>query len=134
MNMRKTTLMALMGAGLAVAALAAPAVVSAASAAVARQDARAIVNDAKADGIIGEMADGYLGVRTESQVTTAIRGAMAQINAGRAELYRQAAVAAGAADIAAGTAAAGASSFQQRFNSIPAGQWYRDAGGVWRQK
>ena len=58
MNMRKTTLMALMGAGLAVAALAAPAVVSAASAAVARQDARAIVHDAKADGIIGEMADG----------------------------------------------------------------------------
>ena len=134
MNMRKSTLMALMGAGLAAGALAAPAVVSAASAAVARQDARSIVNDAKASGIVGEMADGYLGVRTESQMTAAIRGAMAQINAGRAELYREAARSAGAADLAAGTAAAGASSFQQRFASIPAGQWYRDAGGVWRQK
>jgi molecular chaperone Hsp33 len=30
--------------------------------------------------------------------------------------------------------AAGASSFQQRFSSIPGGQWYRDAGGSWRQK
>mgnify|MGYP002402164210 CR=1 FL=1 len=134
MTMRKSTLMALIGAGLAAAALAAPAVVSAASAAVTRQDARTIINQAKTAGIVGEMADGYLGVRVEAQMTAQIRAAMAEINGGRAELYRQAAVAAGAGDIATGTAAAGASSFQQRFASIPAGQWYRDSGGVWRQK
>ncbi|WP_296815576.1 DUF1318 domain-containing protein [Brevundimonas sp.] len=134
MTMRKSTLMALIGAGLAAAALAAPAVVSAASAAVTRQDARTIINQAKTAGIVGEMADGYLGVRVEAQMTAQIRAAMAEINGGRAELYRQAAVAAGAGDIATGTAAAGASSFQQRFGSIPAGQWYRDSGGVWRQK
>lgn len=133
MNMRKSSLLAAAFAGLAVAALAAPAVVSAATAAV-RQDARTIVAQARTAGTIGEMADGYLGVRVESQMTAAIRAAMAEINGGRAELYREAARNAGAADIATGAAAAGASSFQQRFASIPAGQWYRDASGVWRQK
>ncbi len=129
MNMRKSTILAFVGAGLAAAALAAPVVVSAASAAITRQDNRSIVNSAKSAGILGEMADGYVGVRVESGVTPEIRAAMAQMNAGRAELYRQAGVAAGT-----DAAAAGASSFQQRFSSIPAGQWYRDAGGVWRQK
>ena len=108
---------------------AAPAIANAASAVAMRQEARAVINQAKAAGIVGEMADGYVGVRLEAQMTPAIRAAMAEMNAGRAELYRQAAQVAGT-----DTAAAGASSFQQRFSSIPAGQWYRDAGGSWRQK
>ena len=39
-----------------------------------------------------------------------------------------------AAGAAAPAAAAGASSYQQRFSSIPAGQWYRDDAGAWHQK
>ena len=126
--MSKRVLIALVAAGIAGVA-AAPAIANAATAIAMRQEARAVINQAKAAGIVGEMADGYVGVRLEAQMTAAIRAAMAEMNAGRAELYRQAAVAAGT-----DTAAAGASSFQQRFSSIPAGQWYRDAGGSWRQK
>lgn len=126
--MTKRILIAIAAAGLTAVA-AAPAIASAASAVMSRQDMRATVNQAKADGIIGEMADGYVGVRDEGRLTTAIRAAMAEMNAGRAELYRQAGQAAGTT-----TAAAGASSYQQRFSGIPAGQWYRDANGTWRQK
>lgn len=127
--MNQRTLFAIAAAGLAAAALAAPAIASAAHAAVVRQDSRAVVNDAKAQGIVGEMADGFVGVRDEGRMTPAIRAAISTMNAGRAELYREAAASAGT-----DAAAAGASSFQQRFGSIPAGQWYRDASGTWRQK
>ena len=126
--MNNRILIAIAAVGLAAVA-AAPANANAASAVAMRQEARAVINQAKAAGIVGEMADGYVGVRLEAQMTPAIRAAMAEMNAGRAELYRQAAQVAGT-----DTAAAGASSFQQRFSSIPAGQWYRDAGGSWRQK
>lgn len=88
-----------------------------------------IVNAAKAAGSIGEQADGYLGVRVDSEVTAEIRAAMSRVNAGRAELYRQA-----AANTGVTAAAAGASSFTQRFGSIPAGQWYRDSSGSWIRK
>ena len=126
--MTKRVLIALAAAGIAAVA-AAPAIANAAATVVSRQDMRATINQAKAAGIIGEMADGYVGARLEAQVTPAIRAAMAEMNAGRAELYRQAGQSTGTT-----TAAAGASSFQQRFNGIPAGQWYRDTNGTWRQK
>ena len=126
--MTKRVLIAIAAAGLAAVA-AAPAIANAAATVASRQDMRATINQAKADGIIGEMADGYVGVRVEAQLTAVIRAAMAEMNAGRAELYRQAAQSTGTTP-----AAAGASSFQQRFSSIPAGQWYRDANGTWRQK
>lgn len=93
------------------------------------QSPRDVVNAAKAAGVLGEQADGYVGVRVESEVTPEIRAAMAEINAGRAELYRQAAERTGVSP-----AAAGASSFTQRFDSIPAGQWYRDTSGNWIRK
>jgi len=109
--------------------VAAPAIANATATVISRQDMRATVNQAKADGIIGEMSDGYVGVRLEARMTPAIRAAMGEMNAGRAELYRQAGQAAGTT-----AAAAGASSYQQRFSSIPAGQWYRDDAGVWRQR
>lgn len=121
MTFQRRTFLAAAFAGLAVAAVAAPA--------YALQDARSVINAAKAQGIVGEMADGFVGVRQESGMTPAIRAAMAEMNAGRAELYRTAAQAAGTT-----AAAAGASSYTQRFSSIPAGHWYRDASGTWRQK
>ena len=93
------------------------------------QAPRDVVNAAKAAGIMGEQADGYLGIRVEAQATDAMRTAMAQINAGRADLYRQAGTQTGTS-----AAAAGASSFTQRFNDIPSGQWYRDSSGSWIRK
>lgn len=121
MTFQRRTFLAAAFAGIAVASLAVPA--------HARQDARSVVNAAKAQGIVGEMADGFVGVRQESGMTPAIRAAMAEMNAGRAELYRTAGQSTGTT-----AAAAGASSFTQRFSGIPAGQWYRDASGTWRQK
>ena len=113
--------------GLVFAALAAVAVGAALPATA--QSMRDIINDAKAAGIVGEQADGFVGVRDESRMTTAIRGAMAEMNAGRAQLYRQAAT-----DTGTSAAAAGASSFTQRFDDIPSGQWYRNSSGTWVRK
>lgn len=122
MSTLRRTFLGFFAAALAVAAIGA-AMPSAA------QSIRDVVNDAKAAGIVGEQADGFVGVRDESRVTPAIRAAMAQMNAGRAELYRQAAQQTGTS-----AAAAGASSFTQRFNDIPAGQWYRNSAGTWVRK
>ncbi len=100
-----------------------------ASAASVRQaGAKAVVDAAKAQGIVGEQADGYVGIRLDDQATAAIRGAVAEMNAGRRALYAQApTVRSGAATVEA----AGASSFNERFDDIPAGQYYKNNTGAW---
>lgn len=120
-------LVAVSVAGAAVIALNAPGV-NVAEARTLIQEARDRVNVAKAQGIVGEQADGLLGFRVASS-DAELRAAVAEINQGRLELYRQAAAANGVS-----VEAAGASSFQQRFASIPNGQWYRNAQGQWVQK
>lgn len=115
-------------AGLTAVAIAAqPAV-----AAVAKQSgAKAIVDAAKAQGIVGEQADGYVGIRTDAQATSEIRGAVAEMNAGRRAVYAQApTVRSGAATVDA----AGAASFNERFSEIPAGQYYKNTSGAWVRK
>jgi hypothetical protein len=109
-------------AGLVLAALAAPA----AYADVA--SSKALVDAAKAQGAVGEQSDGYLGFVKPSS-DAALKAAVAEINAGRAQLYRQA-----AAQNNVGEDAAGASSFEQRFASIPSGQYYRKPDGTWTRK
>lgn len=115
-------------AGVTAAAIAAqPAV-----AAVAKQSgAKAIVDAAKAQGVVGEQADGFVGVRLDAQATSEIRGAVAEMNAGRRALYAQApTVRSGAATVEA----AGAASFTERFGDIPAGQYYKNTSGAWVRK
>ena len=48
--------------------------------------AKATVDAAKAAGVVGEQADGFLGFVTAA-ADPAIRAAVAEINAGRADLY-----------------------------------------------
>src|SRR3982751_887767 len=81
------------------AALAAPAVAFAQSAA-----AKATVDRAKSAGIVGEQADGFLGFVTGA-ADPAIKAAVAEINAGRAQVYREAAAKTGTTAEAAGGSA-----------------------------
>jgi uncharacterized protein YdbL (DUF1318 family) len=106
------------------AALAAPM-----AAAAQTSEAKAAVDAAKAAGIVGEQADGFLGFVTAS-ADPALKAAVAQINAGRAALYREAAARTGATP-----AAAGASAFVNTVQpGLKPGQFYRPAGGGWTRR
>jgi len=89
--------------------------------------AKAVVDAAKAKGVIGEQADGFLGVVRGSDA--AVVRAVAEINAGRAEAYREAGAKAGTSAEVAGAAAA-----QQLFARTPPGRYIKPAGGDWTRK
>jgi len=100
-----------------------------APAAAVAMDAKAAVDQAKAQGIVGEQADGFLGFVKPSN-DPALKAAVQEINQGRAALYRQAAAKTGVSVEAAGAAA---------FNTVvqtrlKAGEYYRPAGGGWVRK
>jgi uncharacterized protein len=115
----------LIGIGAAVmASLVLPAAAVAQSAA-----AKATVDRAKAAGVVGEQSDGFLGLVTAA-ADPAIKAAVAEINAGRAQLYREAAAKTGATPDAAG-AAAFVNVVRPR---LKAGEFYRPNGGGWVRK
>jgi uncharacterized protein YdbL (DUF1318 family) len=91
--------------------------------------AKAAVDSAKAAGVVGEQADGFLGFVTGA-ADPALRSAVAEINAGRAAVYREAAGKSGATPAAAG-ASAFINAIQPR---IAAGQYYKPNGGGWMKK
>ncbi|MDZ4375876.1 MAG: DUF1318 domain-containing protein, partial [Phenylobacterium sp.] len=67
-------------------------------------NAKAVVDAAKASGVVGEQADGFLGfVKPASD--PAVQAAVAEINSGRAQLYREAAAKNGVTPAAAGASA-----------------------------
>ena len=108
-----TAVLALTGAGMAFAQSAA---------------AKAAVDAAKADGVVGEQADGYLGFVKPGDA--ALKAAVAEINAGRAQVYAQAAAKNGVTAEAAGAAA-----FQSVVMAkLKAGEFYKPAGGGWVRK
>lgn len=91
--------------------------------------AKATVDAAKAAGVVGEQADGFLGFVT-APADPAIRTAVAEINAGRAQLYREAAAKNGVS-----VEAAGAAAFTQVVHSrLKAGEYYKPNGGGWTRK
>jgi uncharacterized protein len=106
-------------AGLAIAA-AAPALAESAS-------AKAAVDQAKAAGVVGEQADGFLGLVGGGD--PAVRAAVAEINAGRAQAYREAAGRSGVSPEAAGQATA-----RQLAARLPPGQYFRTADGRWERR
>jgi uncharacterized protein YdbL (DUF1318 family) len=91
--------------------------------------AKAAVDAAKAAGIVGEQADGMLGFVTGA-ADPALKSAVAEINAGRAGVYREAAAKSGVSAGAAG-AAAFTSAILPR---LAPGQYYKPAGGGWVKK
>ncbi|HSV03754.1 MAG TPA: YdbL family protein [Phenylobacterium sp.] len=109
--------------------LAGSAVVLTGAAAVAQSDAKARVDAAKAAGVVGEQADGFLGFVTGA-ADPALKAAVAEINAGRAQVYREAAAKNGVSPEAAGASA---------FNTVvreklKPGEYYKPAGGGWIRK
>lgn len=90
---------------------------------------KAQIDAAKAEGIVGEQADGYLGFRTPSS-DAGLQTAVSTTNDARRRAYASSAAQAGTtADVA------GARMFEgQLLARIPAGQWYRNASGQWVQK
>jgi len=98
------------------------------SAAHAQSAAKATVEAAKAAGQVGEQADGYLGL-VHGQASPDIGGAVAEINAGRAAVYRETAAKTGVTVEAAGQATA-----TQLLARVPAGQYYRPLNGAWTKK
>jgi uncharacterized protein YdbL (DUF1318 family) len=105
-------------------ALAAPAAAVAQSA-----QAKTAVDSAKAAGVVGEQADGYLGF-VSGGADPALRQAVSEINAGRAQVYRQAAARSGASPEAAGSAAF-VNAIQPK---LPSGEYFKPVGGGWTKK
>jgi len=90
---------------------------------------KALIDQAKAAGSVGEQADGYVGFRNPSS-DAALRAAVDATNAGRRAAYARSAADAGtSADVA------GARMFEsQLLPRIQSGQWYRNAQGQWVQR
>lgn len=89
--------------------------------------AKAAVDAAKAQGLVGEQGDGYLGFVVAPN--PGIAQAVNEINQGRAAVYRDIAARTGVAPEAAGQATA-----QQLFGQIPPGQFFRLPNGNWVRK
>ncbi len=91
--------------------------------------AKALVDAAKAKGLVGERTNGYLGFVTASS-DAALKAAVDEINAGRHDVYAQA-----AAKNNVSIDAAGQSAFTNViFPKLAAGQYYQNAAGAWVQK
>ena len=92
--------------------------------------AKAVVDAAKTAGTVGEQADGFLGFVNAGAASAEVRAAVAEINAGRRQLYAQAATQNGVSP-----AAAGASAFRTVVQAkLRPGDFYQDAGGAWVKK
>ena len=91
--------------------------------------AKAQIDAAKASGIVGEQGDGFIGFVQTAAPDPSLQAAVAELNAGRAAVYRETAAKTGVAPDAAGQAVA-----VQLFNKMPVGQYYRPIGGVWTRK
>ena len=128
--MRKSAQMSFRKVFVMVAAVAALGVAAGAAFAQTSQQ-KALIDQAKAAGTVGEQADGFVGFRVPSS-DSALTAAVQVTNQGRREAYARSAQAAGeGADVAA----AGARMFQtQLLPRIGTGQWYRNAQGQWVQR
>ena len=89
--------------------------------------AKAAVDAGKASGVVGEQADGFLGVVSGGDAAT--RAAVAEINAARAALYKDTAAKTGATPEAAGQATA-----KQLYARLAPGQYWKPLDGGWTKK
>ncbi|MGA0606309.1 YdbL family protein [Phenylobacterium sp. VNQ135] len=119
----------LMGLSAPIGAAVLAALVAATPVAAQAMNAKAAVDAAKAQGVVGEQADGFLGFVKPSS-DPALKAAVDEINAGRAQLYREAAAKNGVS-----VEAAGASAFTTVVQTrLKPGEYYKPAGGGWVRK
>ena len=89
---------------------------------------KAQVDAAKAKGIVGEQNDGFLGFVTSGD--SALKAAVDEINAGRRDVFAQAAAKNGVSVEVAGQAAFSSSILPK----VKAGEYYQNAAGAWVKK
>lgn len=94
------------------------------------QGGDAVIAQARAAGIVGEQADGYLGVVPGQTASADVRAHLDQINIGRRAVYTQRANERGVS-VNEMAAAVACEIFSGR---ISVGEHYRDEGGTWRQR
>lgn len=110
--------------------IAACALAAAAIATPAAAQADSVLDAAKSAGVIGEQADGYLGVVPGASASADVRARVDQINIRRRAVYTQRAGERGVA-VNEMAAAVACEIFSRR---IGVGERYRDQGGTWRQR
>lgn len=119
----------LFAAAFAVLALGAAAAAVPTLAAAQTSAQKALIDAAKADGVVGEQADGLLGFRTPSS-DAGLQAAVSTTNSARRAAY-----ASSASDAGTSAEVAGVRMFETLVQPrIPAGQWYRNAAGAWVRK
>ena len=116
---RKTMTVLAMGLSLAIAGASAASAQSAA--------AKAAVDAGKAAGVVGEQADGYLGIVSGGDA--ALRASVAEINTGRSAVYKDIAAKTGVTPEAAGQATA-----KQLYARVAPGQYWKPLEGGWMKK
>jgi uncharacterized protein YdbL (DUF1318 family) len=89
--------------------------------------AKATVDAAKAQGTVGEQADGFLGI--VGGADSSVRAAVAEINSGRTQAYQDIAAKTGVTPAAAGEATA-----QQLIGRLAPGSYYKPLNGSWTRK
>lgn len=89
-----------------------------------------VLNQARAEGLVGEQADGYLGITPGSSVSADVRARVDQNNIRRRALYTQRAAERGVS-VNEMAAAVACEVFGGR---IAVGERYRDESGQWRQR
>ena len=126
--MRKSEPMSFRKVFVVVAAVAALGVAAGAAFAQTSQQ-KALIDAAKAQGTVGEQADGYLGFREPSS-DPALTAAVQATNSGRRAAYGRT-----AADTGVSVDVAAARAFETIvMPRITSGQWYRNAQGRWVQR
>lgn len=110
--------------------LAAPFLILAlATGAVAQTGAqKALIDTAKTTGVVGEKADGFLGL-VKGDAPGDVIAAMQAINAGRQAVYRETAAKTGVTPEAAGQATA-----LKLYARMPPGEYWQALGGNWTRK
>lgn len=111
------------------AVLAAGALIMATPSAAQQRDP--VIDQARAAGLVGEQADGYLGFVPGAQISADLRGRVEQNNMRRRSLYTQRATQRNAS--VAEMAAAVACEIFRDPQRLRVGERYRDANGQWRQ-
>ncbi len=96
----------------------------------AQSSSKAIVDAAKAKGIVGEQIDGYLGIVDGQTASADVQAAVRDINIKRKKVFTSTAdkdPTASVQDVANLTG-------EKLVNKVPGGQWYRDSRGSWKQR
>ncbi len=89
--------------------------------------AKAAVDAGKAAGTVGEQADGFLGIVSGGDAE--LRASVAEINTGRAAVYKDIAAKTGVTPEAAGQATA-----KQLYARLAPGQYWKPLDGGWTKK